>query len=834
MSYKEISATIRKILAQKKIDSHYGFLNTPADDHIENNPLLDAILATYPPYGQSWAEMKPDLSHYSSQQVDLLLKTYYFPNDFESPALKNTHLCLPAQDSSSNPIALALLQKLSSEVHDPKYDEILLTDDRQTKEIDALKKESCLLSGDKADREPVAPLCVLQQNFRQYLEQISAAIANQKHGHTSVLVSQLVFLSDWLDKESPPQKHAYHALISRVNKAIVFRSKYREHRSAIDNLRFSLYILILEIEANKAPLVTEHDVIKALIAPFVQKDSVIPHRYHATPLLYQVYQQAQAVGLRLHDSNSAFEKVARAISTSELHSDESLITRMGQILGFGIEHIQLLLSIVGQDLATDLQYDDNTLPGLAYLKKWEKNAPFDIKNQKQDWDLPQAREIYLQAMKQHAMRHPCEKTIMSLLPLGFNEKEMIESFYCDTVASAGARDGTFSYHHNRQIRYFSSRRLLTYSCTADIFARLLNEKKISLQGQLVKNSLLRHFSAAGSLEAVQALFKMGANLTAQSDYYQDAPLGLAAQYGHTAIVRFLLNQLADEDIVQEDREGYTALINAVHNGHHQIAQLLLDRNSEQINRQNKQGYSALIFAAMTHNERMVELLLKDPNINVNSTNWFQENALMVAASRNSFFIAQLLLQRADINTAQKNSSDKTALDLTTSAAIKELLGHRSAATKTYLSEPLQLISAVCSQDIKTINALLESQYDVNEQNSFGQTALITAASLGYSEIVEKLLSVPLINVNATTIRGNTALIIAVMKNHPDIVRLLIQHPGVSPWHENLDGHVALDLAPNETIREILLPQSCPLLQYSFVDSPKSSPKKERSGQILSK
>ena len=83
-------------------------------------------------------------------------------------------------------------------------------------------------------------------------------------------------------------------------------------------------------------------------------------------------------------------------------------------------------------------------------------------------------------------------------------------------------------------------------------------------------------SRNGNLKIVQLLLEHGAIVNATD--YNIPPLRLALDSGNLEVVRLLLDHGADVHI--RDNEGLTLLQKATHDGHHDIAQLLLDRGAK--------------------------------------------------------------------------------------------------------------------------------------------------------------------------------------------------------------------------------------------------------------
>jgi len=84
-----------------------------------------------------------------------------------------------------------------------------------------------------------------------------------------------------------------------------------------------------------------------------------------------------------------------------------------------------------------------------------------------------------------------------------------------------------------------------------------------------------------------------------------------------------------------------------------------------------------------------------------------------------------------------------------------------------------LLKAISKKNIEIINILLDARADVNTKDSSGYTPLHSAAMFGTLEMVETLLAVDNINVNAVTTDKCTPISLAARKGHEDIVNALI-------------------------------------------------------------
>ncbi len=115
-----------------------------------------------------------------------------------------------------------------------------------------------------------------------------------------------------------------------------------------------------------------------------------------------------------------------------------------------------------------------------------------------------------------------------------------------------------------------------------------------------------------------------------------------------------------------------------------------------------------------------------------------------------------------------------------------------------------LIEAVEESDLKRAQKLIAKGADVNQQNSYGYSALFLAAASGDTKIVKLLLDAGA-NVNARGPTGS-ALARAAQQGNPEIVRLLLQ-AGAELEAKDSSGWTALFSAAmtgNSEIVEILL------------------------------
>jgi ankyrin repeat protein len=116
-------------------------------------------------------------------------------------------------------------------------------------------------------------------------------------------------------------------------------------------------------------------------------------------------------------------------------------------------------------------------------------------------------------------------------------------------------------------------------------------------------------SATGNLERVRELVKVDAGLVNAFATDGFFPLGLAAFFGHRAIVEFLLRNGADVSTAARNAQKVTALHGAVARRDVEIVKMLLERGAD-ANAKQERGFVPLQDAAANGNLALVQLLVK--------------------------------------------------------------------------------------------------------------------------------------------------------------------------------------------------------------------------------
>lgn len=144
-------------------------------------------------------------------------------------------------------------------------------------------------------------------------------------------------------------------------------------------------------------------------------------------------------------------------------------------------------------------------------------------------------------------------------------------------------------------------------------------------------------------------------------------------------------------------------------------------------------------------------------------------------------------------------------------------------------------------NLAEVQRLLNAGANVNATKTNGETPLYIAVFKGRTKIVQLLLAVPGININAAkTNDGATPLFVAAFKGHKEIVQLLLSAPGININAARTDGVTPLYFAAvcgHESIVFLLLELGADtsLISYggkSVWDYAKESTFKEKINEMI--
>ncbi|KAM4687553.1 uncharacterized protein O3C94_006066 [Discoglossus pictus] len=288
-----------------------------------------------------------------------------------------------------------------------------------------------------------------------------------------------------------------------------------------------------------------------------------------------------------------------------------------------------------------------------------------------------------------------------------------------------------------------------------------------------------------------------------------SPLSVAAERGHTAVVKILLQSHARVDVF--DEHGKAALHLAAENGHDQIADILLWHKAF-VNAKTKLGLTPLHLCAQNGYNHLVKLLVDTHQASIDAMALNKRTPLHMAALNGQLDVCNSLLNmKADVNAtdiqgqtplhlaAENDHSEVVKLflkhkpELVTSAnvdgstcahiaaakgsvaVIKELLkfnktGVTAARNKTNNSTPLHLAAAGGHAEV--VKVLLETGASASDEDGEGMTAIHLAAKNGHINVLDALKSSVSFRITSSK-TGFTALHVAAHFGQVDFVREIL-------------------------------------------------------------
>jgi ankyrin repeat protein len=286
------------------------------------------------------------------------------------------------------------------------------------------------------------------------------------------------------------------------------------------------------------------------------------------------------------------------------------------------------------------------------------------------------------------------------------------------------------------------------------------------------------------------------------------PLSLAAEFGHCDILRLLLLQDGIQVNVADWR-GRTAFLESAASGSLECLQELIRDRRVDSRCTDVDGRNALSHAAQEGKDQIVKLLLKSQDISLKAQDRFGRNALSYAAQRGHVSIVQQLVEagfpisqqdgrgRNAISWAA-NSADGSSGDQAGRCALRYLVEKEPGAASTADESDWAPLAWAMDRPgyLFAVKILVEvGRVDVNQRdNTGGRPVLSWAASEGFVEIVEYLLTVPTLEKDLADNYGRTALFYAAAHGRLEIVRLLAQQNGVNARSVDSSGRTAADWA----------------------------------------
>lgn len=372
----------------------------------------------------------------------------------------------------------------------------------------------------------------------------------------------------------------------------------------------------------------------------------------------------------------------------------------------------------------------------------------------------------------------------------------------------------------------------------NVLERVSREKNLTLasifdQVTPLKNTLLHVAAASGNLEIVALIVYGYPRLVTETNSNGDTALHLAAKAGDlltlsvivqlltsdvdsqsSASSRVLVKEVEDDDLPfrKRNKQGNTALHEALINGHQWVALNLFGLDPQVLFYLNREGKSPLYLAAEAGYDSCVLAMLKDQVGSENPNTRFKGKSPIHGATRErQLGVLDIMLKKDPSMIYSRDEEGRTPLHYAASIGhlkgVHYLLGkYALGAVERDNSGFFPIHMASIKGHVDVIRELLRHCPDPRELLSDnGQNILHVAAINGKYEVVSCILKTPELGklINEKDKVGNTPLHLATMHWHPMIVSALTGDKRVDLKLVNNEGLTAFDAA--EYYMETLAP-----------------------------
>ena len=251
-----------------------------------------------------------------------------------------------------------------------------------------------------------------------------------------------------------------------------------------------------------------------------------------------------------------------------------------------------------------------------------------------------------------------------------------------------------------------------------------------------------------------------------------------------------------------DAQGNTLLHLAVECQKNEIAciQLLLANGCAPAAR-NQLGATPLHYVALRRdNFQAIANLLLSAGAGLEEATFAGHTALHLACEKHRpEFVSFLLSHGANPNAVDMEQNTPLHMciaepgrDHVVKEIVEQLLRARASITAKNRDGNDALLLSAMKGYLKLGQYLIEHRADIRTRNNSGNTVLHEAAKHGHSELMEVLLTVPQLNINAVNSDEETALHMACRYNHADVAMLLLRRKAASNI-PNREGLTPFDL-----------------------------------------
>ncbi|KAK2970548.1 hypothetical protein RJ640_008672 [Escallonia rubra] len=319
------------------------------------------------------------------------------------------------------------------------------------------------------------------------------------------------------------------------------------------------------------------------------------------------------------------------------------------------------------------------------------------------------------------------------------------------------------------------------------------------------NTVLHIATSFHNYEIVKLICKDLPFFAAEKNARGDTPLHIAARDGDCLLVNLIVDSdFREHCLGEKNKVGNTALHEALHHHHEEVARILIDRNRNLSYTVNKEGKSLLYLAAEAGYAGIVKLLMENPIGNYTCVKRKLKNKSPVHAAilGRNIDVLRILWETDQSSFQLKGDQGRNPLHFAADIGYVEgvnFLIHNFCASAYQRDKhglfPIHIASSKGHTDI--VQEILSHCPDSRDLLSLqGHNVLHITAMSGNTKALSKMLKIPELEklVNEKDEDGNTPLHVATIHLHPKIVSTLTRDAKVSLKLQNNEGSTAFDIA----------------------------------------